>query len=143
MATPPAFKDYVVRFRRGERIYSAGDPGTEMYIVQSGTVVIFSEAGGKRIELASMEKGDFFGEMALIESAPHSSSAEAASDCELIEINSTLFDKMIKGNIEIAVRMLRKLSIRLRDATRRVEEMAAAGPRAAAPAGPATVAITP
>src|SRR5262249_36846542 len=84
MATPQAFKDYIVRYRRGDRIYTTGDPGTEMYIVQSGSVNVFSEAHGRRIELATMEKGDFFGEMALIESAPHSTSAEAASDCELI-----------------------------------------------------------
>jgi len=131
MATPQPFKDYIVRYRKGERIYSTGDPGTEMYIVQTGSVSIFSEVEGRRIVLATMEKGDFFGEMALIESAPHSSCAEAEADCELIEINSTLFDKMIKGNIEIAVRMLRKLSIRMRDATRRLEEMAALAGRPA------------
>ncbi|HET9481614.1 MAG TPA: cyclic nucleotide-binding domain-containing protein [Candidatus Polarisedimenticolia bacterium] len=125
MATPQAFKDYIVKYRRGDRIYTTGDPGTEMYIVQRGAVEIFREADGVRVSLAIMEKGDFFGEMALIESSPHSTCAEATEDCDLIEINSTLFDKMIKGNIEIAVRMLRKLSIRLRDATRKLEESTA------------------
>jgi len=129
MATPQPFKDYIVRYRKGDRIYATGDAGTEMYIVQSGAVEIFKESGGARVSLAVMEKGDFFGEMALIESMPHSTNATAVEDCELIEINSTLFDKMIKGNIEIAVRMLRKLSIRLRDASRRLEEMGAAGAR--------------
>ncbi|MGH9867715.1 MAG: cyclic nucleotide-binding domain-containing protein [Candidatus Polarisedimenticolia bacterium] len=143
MATPQPFKDYIVRYRRGERIYSTGDPGTEMYIVQTGSVSVFSEVEGRRIGLATMEKGDFFGEMALIESAPHSSCAEAAADCELIEINSTLFDKMIKGNIEIAVRMLRKLSIRMRDANRRLEEMAALAGRPAPAAAAPTVTIVP
>ncbi len=138
MAIPQIFKDYIVHFKKADRIYSAGDPGTEMYIVQSGSVEIFQEAGGKRVSLAIMEKGDFFGEMALIESAPHSSSAEALADCEVIEINSTLFDKMIKGNIEIAVRMLRKLSIRLRDATRRIEQMELAAQPAAAVGSPAS-----
>jgi hypothetical protein len=144
MATPQPFKDYIVRYRRGERVYSAGDPGTEMYIVQSGAVTIFTEVDGRRIVMATMEKGDFFGEMALIESSPHSSCAEAEADCELIEINSTLFDKMIKGNIEIAVRMLRKLSIRLRDATRRLEAMTAAASAvpAAAPAPAASAAAS-
>ncbi len=124
MATPQIFKDYIVRFRKGDRVYSSGDPGTEMYIVQSGAVEIFQEAASERVSLAIMEKGDFFGEMALIEAMPHSTCAEALSDSELIEINSTLFDKMIKANIEIAVRMLRKLSIRLREATRRIEHLA-------------------
>ena len=133
MATPQPFKDFIVRYRKGDVIYATGDPGTEMYIVQSGAVEIYKESDGARVSLAVMERGDFFGEMALIESAPHSSNAAAIEDCELIEINSTLFDKMIKGNIEIAVRMLRKLSIRLRDALRRLEEVsiaAASGHRA-------------
>ena len=131
MATPQHFKEFIVRVKQGERIYSAGDPGMEMYIVQSGSVEIFTETAGNRISLAVMEKGDFFGEMALMESAPHSTCAEALSDCDLIEINSTLFDKMIKSNIEIAIRMLRKLSIRLRDAERRLEALAV--PAAASP----------
>ena len=126
MASPQPFKDYVVKFRNGERVYSAGDAGTEMYIVQSGSVELFKDVDGHRVSLAVMEKGDFFGEMALIESAPHTMTAEARSSCELIEINSTLFDKMIRGNIEIAVRMLRKLSLRLSDATRRLEELSVA-----------------
>src|SRR5262245_7006482 len=140
MATPQLFKEFIVRFKQGERIYSAGDPGMEMYIVQNGSVEVFTEAGGVRISLAVMEKGDFFGEMALMESAPHSTCAEALSDCDLIEINSTLFDKMIKSNIEIAVRMLRKLSMRLRDAERRLEALAVP---AQASAGQAAAANSP
>jgi pSer/pThr/pTyr-binding forkhead associated (FHA) protein len=60
-------------------------------------------------------------------------------DAELIEINSMTFDKMIKGNIEIAIRMLRKLSIRLRDTERRLEGLQADG-RSAAPARPQSTA---
>ncbi|HEY3175709.1 MAG TPA: cyclic nucleotide-binding domain-containing protein [Candidatus Polarisedimenticolia bacterium] len=137
MATSQLFKDYVVRYRKGDRIYSTGDPGTEMYIVQSGAVEIFREATGRRLGLAVMEKGDFFGEMALIESVPHANCAEALEDSDLIEINSTLFDRMIKGNIEIAVRMLRKLSIRLREATSGAEQAAPSPPVDVAPAPPA------
>jgi CRP-like cAMP-binding protein len=78
-----------------------------------------------------MEKGDFFGEMSILEGLPRSTSAEAVEDTELIEINSMTFDKMIKGNIEIAIRMLRKLSIRLRETEKRLEELHAGGARVA------------
>jgi hypothetical protein len=67
--------------------------------------------GAKRVH-GTMEKGDFFGEMSILEGMPRTIAAEAVEDSELIEINSMTFDKMIKGNIEIAIRMLRKLSIR-------------------------------
>jgi hypothetical protein len=72
-------------------------------------------------ELSVMEKGDFFGELAVLEGVPRTASAEALEDVELIELNTSTFDKMIRSNIEIAVRMLRKLSSRLQEANRKIE----------------------
>ena len=126
MANP--FKDYIVKLRAGDFVFKEGDPGTEMYIVQSGTVEVFSEGARGKSVLAVMEKGDFFGEMALLDGDPHMASARALEDVEVIEINSTLFDRMIKANAEIAVRMLRKLSIRLREANRILEKASSAAP---------------
>ena len=56
--------------------------------------------------------------MSLLEGTPRNMSAEALEGCELIEINSTTFDRMIRSNVEIAVRLLRKLSGRLQKAER-------------------------
>lgn len=140
MAVNP-FQNFMVRYGAGERIFTEGDLGTTMYIVQSGKIRVFRVVeGAKRIH-GMMEKGDFFGEMSILEGLPRTISAEALEDSELIEINSMTFDKMIKGNIEIAIRMLRKLSIRLRDAERRIEGLQADG-RPAAP-GRTTVAAKP
>lgn len=122
MATHP-FQNFMVRYGAEERIYTEGDLGTTMYIVQSGKVRLFRVTEGHKRVLGVMEKGDFFGEMSILEGLPRTSSAEALDDSELIEINSMTFDKMIKGNIEIAIRMLRKLSLRLREAERRIEEL--------------------
>ncbi len=129
MASDP-FKDLIIRRKKGETVYREGDLGSEMYVVQSGAVLIYREFEGARQELAVMEKGDFFGEFALLEGLPRTANAEAIENSELIEINSTTFDKMIRGNIEIAVRMLRKLSHRLQEASQKIESMgrgAAAG----------------
>jgi pSer/pThr/pTyr-binding forkhead associated (FHA) protein len=118
-------KDFIVKFKAGEVIYREGDPGEEMFIVQSGSIGIFRAVAGTEQELALMEKGDFFGEMSVLEGTPRTASARALENCELIEINSTVFDRMIRGNIEIAVRMLRKLSARLQEANRRMETLGA------------------
>jgi pSer/pThr/pTyr-binding forkhead associated (FHA) protein len=85
-----------------------------------------------------MEKGDFFGEMSLLEGTPRSFSARAQERTDVIEISPALFDRMIRSNIELAVRMLRKLSLRLAEA----EERNRSRPREAAAAPvekPATV----
>ena len=128
-------KDFVVRYKSGDQIYKEGDTGAEMYIVQSGAVEIARNLGGKDHVVAVMEKGDFFGEMSILEGLPRAASARALEDSELIEITSAVFDRMIRGNIEIAVRMLRKLSSRLQEANRKVEEsLVQSQPKAPAPA---------
>ena len=136
MATNP-FQNFMVRYGANERIFTESDLGTTMYIVQSGKIRLFRVVDGQKRVHGVMEKGDFFGEMSILEGLPRTISAEAVEDAELIEINSMTFDKMIKGNIEIAIRMLRKLSIRLRETERRLEGLQADG-RAAAPARPAS-----
>lgn len=128
MAVHP-FQNFMVRYGAGERVFTEGDLGTTMYIVHSGKVRLFRVLDGQKRAQGVMEKGDFFGEMSILEGLPRTISAEAVEEVELIEINSMTFDKMIKGNIEIAIRMLRKLSIRLREAEARVEELQATGVR--------------
>jgi hypothetical protein len=142
MASDP-FKNLTVRRKAGETIFTEGDLGSEMYVVQTGEVRLFRMRDGVKQELAVLEKGDFFGELAVLEGLPRTSSAEALSDADLIEINSTTFDRMIRANIEIAVRMLRKLSNRLQEATHKLEEAmqqaaqaAKTGRRAQAPVAP-------
>jgi cyclic nucleotide-binding protein/FHA domain-containing protein len=120
-------KDFIVRFKSGERIYREGDPGAEMFIVQSGAVEIYRDLGKQVQVLAVMEKGDFFGEMSVLEGSPRTACARAAEDSEVIEITSAIFDRMIRGNIEIAVRMLRKLSSRLQESQGKVDAPQAGG----------------
>ena len=133
------FQNFIVRFAANQTVFEEGDVGTTMFIVQVGRVGLLRVVDGERHDLGVMEKGDFFGEMSILEGLPRVSSAEALEDCELIEINSTTFDKMIKGNIEIAVRMLRKLSIRLRSAERRIGELQSSSAATAAAATASTV----
>jgi CRP-like cAMP-binding protein len=136
MAIHP-FQNFMVRYGGSERIFTEGDLGTTMYIVHSGKVRLFRMVEGQKRSHGVMEKGDFFGEMSILEGLPRTVSAEAVEDTELIEINSMTFDKMIKGNIEIAIRMLRKLSIRLRETERRLEEIQVGGVMAARAGRPA------
>jgi CRP-like cAMP-binding protein len=93
-----------------------------MYILQSGRVAIKKKVQDGETVLAVLEKGDFFGEMAMLERLPRSASAEVVEEGDLIVISGDMFGDMIKQNPEIAVRMLRKQSIRLRDTNRQLEQ---------------------
>jgi CRP-like cAMP-binding protein len=107
---------YCGRHTAGEMIFKENDPGTDMYIIQEGQVEILKRFKGEERQVAVLEQGDFFGEMAILEDLPRSASARAATDCVLLRIDHSTFDQMVRHNPEIPVRMLRKLSRRLRAA---------------------------
>ena len=115
------FQDYLVSCAKGDVIFNEGDLGTEMYIIQTGSVAVDKDIKGQNRRLAVFGKGDFFGEMALLENLPRTASVTALEDCEVVRIDSATFDTMIRSNIEIAVRMLRKFSVRVREADKKIE----------------------
>jgi hypothetical protein len=106
---------YAVELKEGEVIFSEGDLGTEMYVIHEGRVEIVNHVGDDEQLLAVLEKGDFFGEMSVLEDLPRAATARALSDCRLLQINGSTFTQLLQGNPEIAVRMMRKLSRRLRE----------------------------
>lgn len=117
------FEKYKITCNKGQIVFQEGDLGNEMYIIQSGKVRIFKNIDGFDQTLTVLEKGDFFGEMSVLEGLPRSAAAEAEEDCELIKINSANFVAMIKSNVEIAIRIMRKLSLRLREANVQIEKL--------------------
>jgi CRP-like cAMP-binding protein len=106
---------YVIELKPGEVIFREGDLGTEMYIIQEGKIEIFNELTEETQILAVLEKGDFFGEMSVLDDMPRAATARALTDVKLLQINGSTFDQMLRTNPEIAVRMMRKLSRRLRE----------------------------
>lgn len=111
-------------FKKGDVIFREGDLGTEMYVIQKGKVEVRKKIGAEEQILSVLEKGDFFGEMAILEGMPRSATAIALEDTDCIVINEATFDNMIKENVEIAIRMLRKLSKNLRRTTELLDQIA-------------------
>jgi CRP-like cAMP-binding protein len=111
----PAKGAYLLDVKEGEYVFREGDLGTEMFIIHEGKVEILSGTGRNEQLLSVLEKGDFFGEMAILEDLPRAASARAVTDVKLLQINGSTFDQMLRHNPEIAVRMMRKLARRLRE----------------------------
>ncbi len=137
MTTAPS-PDLVRDVAAGEFVFREGDLGTEMYVLHEGQVEILQTAGGDLRQIAVLEKGDFFGEMSLLEELPRNAGARALTDAKLIEINRALFDRMLRDNPEIGVRIMRKLSRRVRetDDLLRAAMTAGAVEREVSPPGP-------
>ena len=76
---------YHRKYKKGEPIFRMGDPGLGMYIIVNGAVEIVEEPeNGTRTKLAELEKGAFFGDMALLDEKPRSASAIAMVDSDII-----------------------------------------------------------
>ena len=97
----------------GEILFRDGDPGDTMYVLRSGRVRVFIEPNGREKTLAFIEAGDFFGEMALLNNKPRTASAECVEETRLLVIDGKTFEAMLRGNAEIAVRMIQRLAKRL------------------------------
>lgn len=122
----------------GDWVFEEESLGTDMYIVQEGKVEILKRVGDEDRQLTVLEKGDFFGEMALLEGLPRAAGARALTDAKVLEINGATFNQMLRDNPEIAVRMMRKLSRRLRETDAMLRELGAERIPQGPPAPPET-----
>src|SRR5882724_221926 len=129
--------DLAIEVAPGEYVFHEGDLGTEMFIIHEGQVEILNRVAEEEKLLAVLDKGDFFGEMALLEDRPRAASARALTSARLLQINGATFDQMLRDNPEIAVRMMRKLSRRLRETDDLLKAaLGTSGPASASPEMP-------
>ena len=103
-------KDY----KDGDIIFEENSVGREMYIILTGKAKVIKERGDVETTLATLEEGDFFGEMSLFDNNPRSATVKALGDVKLLEINQKNFLKKISRDPSLAFRMLEKMSQRIR-----------------------------
>src|SRR3954470_20164289 len=122
------FQRFGREFPRGTTLFREGEPGKEMYVLQAGKVAISKKVRDVEKILATLGPGEFFGEMAIISNKPRNASAIVADDAKLLVIDPKTFEAMIRGNSEIAVRMIKKLADRLAEADSQIENLLLADP---------------
>jgi len=110
-------------FPPGTVLFRDGERGKEMFVIQSGKVKISKEIRGEEQTLAVLGAGEFFGEMAILNNKPRSASATVVEESKMLVIDPKTFEAMIKGNAEIAVRMIKKLAQRLQETDDQIESM--------------------
>jgi CRP-like cAMP-binding protein len=100
-------------YPKDSMLFSEGEPGDELYIIQKGAVKIAKIVDNKEVLLAVLKTGDIFGEMALLESKPRSAGAVAYEDCTVLAVNRTNFTRMVETQSQIIARLTTLLSERL------------------------------
>ncbi|MCI5061297.1 MAG: cyclic nucleotide-binding domain-containing protein [Alphaproteobacteria bacterium] len=107
-----------VSIAAGEMFISEGQEQSQAYLIQSGSVGVFTYRADKKIKLATLEAGEIIGEMALITGGVRSANVEALEDCILIRISRQEFeDRLSKSDqaIQTVVKMLCKRVIMINE----------------------------
>lgn len=115
---------HLKKYRKEEDIFSEGEVGDALYILVSGVVKIFRTSSDGRIKtLALLQRGDFLGEMAILDREIRSANVRAVEDAEMLVINKRDFEASLTSNPQIAFRIMETLCARLRDADKQIESL--------------------
>jgi CRP/FNR family transcriptional regulator, cyclic AMP receptor protein len=110
-------------YQRAEVIVREGEPGTGCFMIASGKVeVVKGMHAAPPAVLATLEAGEFFGEMAVIDDHPRSATVRALDETECVAIRRADFLETLQRRPEIAIRLLPILVRRLRQAEARDTE---------------------
>lgn len=101
-------------FEDGEFIIRQGELGDCMYVIQEGEVEVLFEKNGEVVSLAVMGEGDFFGEMALFDLKNRAASVRALGQVRVLTVDKKTLLRNIQQDPSLALRLLEKLSVRLR-----------------------------
>jgi CRP/FNR family transcriptional regulator len=113
------------RYRKNETIFHQGDPGDSLYIIESGSVkiVLPSPEGEEGAIIATLSRADFFGELALLDGAPHSATAVAIEPTEALVLRRDRFDELVETEPALRRALFASLVMELRRLTGHVEEL--------------------
>ena len=113
------FKRFARTFQKGEVLFCEYEPGDTFYLIQSGRVEILKIMGDIQKTVDILHPGELFGEMAILEEAPRSATAQALDKVVALEFNRENFEVLMQGNPQIALKLLKLFSKRIYDQKRR------------------------
>jgi CRP/FNR family transcriptional regulator, cyclic AMP receptor protein len=111
---PAHSSEFSRTYHDGEMICQEGELSAEMFVVQRGGVRIYKAAQHAPVELAFLEKGDFFGEMSVLEDLPRDASAQAVGETEVLVMSTGALLIRLRRDPTFAFELLRRLSGRVR-----------------------------
>jgi len=88
-------------FAPGEMVIRAGDPGSSMFVVHNGRVSVQVNENGRPRKVATLNEGDFFGEMALFTGEPRTANVVALEETEVLEIGHAAMKRVFDTNPDL------------------------------------------
>ena len=115
----------VVSFAAGQTIFNYGEPGDAIYVISSGEVeVFFKNDTGERIVLEVATRGDFFGELSMLDSGTRSASVIAIQDTQTLRLERGDLEKFLQIRPQAAMDLLAAMGRRHRTTVERLRHTA-------------------
>jgi len=113
------------RFRRGDTVFHQGDPGDALFVLASGSVkvVLPSDEGAEPAIVAILGPGEFFGELAILDGAPHSATIVTVEPTETLVLHRDAFLRLIDTDAGLRRALLASLAAEIRRLTGHVEDL--------------------
>ena len=127
----PEARDAVVGAGRARQyparsiIFFAGDDAHDVLVVQSGDIKVSVTIDGREVVLDVLGAGDILGELSAIDGGARSATAVALNRCDVIAVPVPAFEQLLADVPGVALALMRSISYRLRDASRRQVEYGA------------------
>jgi sulfate permease, SulP family len=111
------------RYKAGETIFKHGETGNELFLIRSGAVRILMPLSGRSgHHLATIGKGDFFGEISFLDRAPRSADAVADAESEVYILTRDRFDAIASEHRMLAMNLLEGMATALASRLRRTDQ---------------------
>jgi CRP/FNR family transcriptional regulator, cyclic AMP receptor protein len=123
-------EQYAKTYAPGTVLFQEGDPGTEVYVVQTGRVRVTKRVFRTDVVVEDLGKGDFCGELALVMKTTRPGTAVVIDEAQLLVIPADQFEEMVSSNPAITLQMLKRLAARLTRAQFRLSNFALRQPLA-------------
>ena len=112
------------QIRAGTPIFHAGDPGSSLMAIATGTVRIsMLTPTSREVVLAELGAGDVFGEVALLDGGERSADATAITNCSLAVLERRSVVRLLESQPRLAIRLIELLCARLRRSDARMLEL--------------------
>ena len=116
------------RFKRGQTIVEQGKKSDALYIILSGRArVLMTDRKSREVILATLQPGDYIGEMSMIDNEPHSATVEAEIQTDVLVLGRAEFTRCLPENATMAYAVMQGLVRRLRHADQKIGSLALMG----------------
>ena len=109
-----ALKSRQISLSKGAAVFHAKEVSDEIYVVVQGKLEVSVNRSGRRVVLAQLSTGDYFGEMPLLTGEPRSATVSAVDECTLLEFSRPLWVTIFQRQPDLMDQMIRNLVARKR-----------------------------